>query len=94
MPSVMWLLSLLVTSVVLGEDGVCNMKTESDADNKTNTEGCGVVEEKSIIKDDKEYSKLRWTDSEDWEIREKLDMTDELIASEPEKAVEEFRLDF
>ena len=90
----MWLLSLLVTSVVLGEDGVCNMKTESDADNKTNTEGCGVVEEKSIIKDDKEYSKLRWTDSEDWEIREKLDLTDELIASEPEKAIKEFRWDF
>ena len=90
----MWLLSLLVTSLALGEDGVCNMKTESDADNKTNTEGCGVVEENSIIKDDKEYSKLRWTDSEDWEIREKLDTTDELIASEPEKAVEEFRLDF
>ena len=91
MPSVMWLLSLLVTSVVLGEDGVCNMKTESDADNKTNTEGCGVGEEKSIIKDDQEYSKLRWTDSEDWEIREKLDTTDELIASEPERAGEEFR---
>ena len=91
MPSVMWLLSLLVTSLVLGEDGVCNMKTESDVDNKTNTEGCGVAEENSIIKDDQEYSKLRWTDSEDWEIREKLDKTDELIASEPEKAVEEFR---
>ena len=94
MTSVMWLLLLLVTSWVLGEDGVCNKKTESDGDNKTNAEGCGVAEEKSIIKDDKEYSKLRWTDSEDWEIREKLDKTDELIASEPEKAVEEFRLDF
>ena len=91
MPSMMWLLSLLVTSLVLGEGGVCNMKTESDVDNKTNTEGCGVAEENSIIKDDQEYSKLRWTDSEDWEIREKLDKTDELIASEPEKAVEEFR---
>ena len=94
MPSMMWLLSLLVTSLVLGEDGVCNMKTESDADNKTNAEGCGVAEENSIIKDYEEYSKLRWTDSEDWEIREKLDVTDELIASEPEKAVEEFRWDF
>lgn len=94
MPSAMWLLSILMTSLVLGEDGVCNVNTESDADNKTNTEGCGVAEENSIIKDDEEYSKLRWTDSEDWDIREKLDFTDELIASEPEKAVEEFRLDF
>ena len=94
MSSDMWLLSLLVTSLVLGEDGVCNMKTESDADTKTNAEGCGVAEEKSIIKDDEDYSKLRWTDSEDWEIREQLDTTDELIASEPEKAVEEFRWDF
>ena len=89
----MLLLLLLVTSLVLGEDGVCHVKTESDVDNKTtSTEGCGVAEEESI--DDEEYAKLRWTDSEDWEIREKLDLTDELIASEPEKAVEEFRWKF
>ena len=93
MPHIMWLISLLVTSLVLGDDGVCNMKTKRDTDNKTNTEGCGVAEENSIV-DDEEYSKLRWTDSEDWEIREQLDKTDELIASEPEKAVEEFRWDF
>ena len=93
MPSVMWQLLLVVTSSVLGETGVCNVKTESNADNKTKTEGCGVAEENSI-KDDEEYAKIRWTDSEDWEIREKLDVTDELIASEPEKAIEEFRLDF
>ena len=88
---IMWLSLLLVTSFVLGDDDVCNVKTQSDADNKTNTEGCGV--EENSIKDE-EYSKLRWTDSEDWEIREKLDVTDELIAEEPEKAVEEFRWDF
>ena len=87
----MLLLLLLVTSLVLGEDGVCHVKTESDVDNKTtSTEGCGVAEEKS----DEEYAKLRWTDSEDWEIREKLDAVDELIAAEPEKAVEEFRWKF
>ena len=89
----MWLLLLFVTSVVFGEDGVCNVKTESDADNKTNTEGCSLAEENSIV-DDEEYSKLPWTDSEDWEIKEKLDLTDELIASEPEKAIEEFRCVF
>ena len=89
----MLLLLLLVTSLVLGEDGVCHVKTESDVDNKTtSTEGCGVAEEKSI--DDEEYAKLRWTDSEDWEIREKLDEVDELIAAEPERAVEEFRWKF
>ena len=91
MPSVMRLLLVCVTSLVLGEEGVCNVKTQSDADNKTNTEGCGVEENR--IKDE-EYSKLRWTDSEDWEIREQLDITDELIVLEPEKAVEEFRWDF
>ena len=79
----MWLPLLLVISFVLGDNDVCTVKTQSDAENKTNTEGCGV--------EDEEYSKLRWTDSEDWEIREKLDVTDELIAEEPEKAVEEFR---
>ena len=89
---IMWLSLLLVTSFVLGDDVVCNVKTQSDADNTTNTEGCGVQDENSIK--DEEYSKLRWTDSEDWEIREKLDVTDELIAEEPEKAVEEFRWDF
>ena len=86
---IMWLPLLLVISFVLGDNDVCTVKTQSDAENKTNTEGCGVTEENSIK--DEEYSKLRWTDSEDWEIREKLDATDELIAEEPEKAVEEFR---
>ena len=90
----MLLLLIFVTSLVLGEDGICNVKTESDVDNNktTSTEGCGVAEEKSI--DNEEYAKLRWTDSEDWEIREKLDAVDELIAAEPEKAVEEFRWKF
>ena len=89
---IMWLSLLLATSFALGDDDVCNVKTQSDADNKTNTEGCRIEDENSIK--DEEYSKLRWTDSEDWEIREKLDVTDELIAEEPEKAVEEFRWDF
>ena len=82
----MWLVALLMTSVVLGEETVCNVRT----DNETNTEGCGAVDKDKSLKD-VEYAKLRWTDSDDWEIREKLDWVDELIVSEPEKAVEEFR---
>ena len=82
----MWLVALLMTSVVLGEETVCNVRK----DNKTNSEGCGTVDKDKIL-EDVEYAKLRWTDSDDWEIREKLDWVDELIVSEPEKAVEEFR---
>ena len=82
----MWLVALLMTSVVLGEETVCNVRT----DNETNTEGCGTVDKDKSL-EDVEYAKLRWTDSDDWEIREKLDWVDELIVSEPEKAVEEFK---
>ena len=82
----MWLVAILMTSVVLGEETVCNVRK----DNETNTEGCGTVDKDKIL-EDVEYAKLRWTDSDDWEIREKLDWVDELIVSEPEKAVEEFR---
>ena len=82
----MWLVALLMTSVVLGEETVCNVRT----DNETNSEGCRAVDKDKSL-EDVEYAKLRWTDSDDWEIREKLDWVDELIVSEPEKAVEEFR---
>ena len=82
----MWSVALLVTSVVLGEETVCNVRK----DNETNTEGCRAVDKDKSL-EDVEYAKLRWTDSDDWEIREKLDWVDELIVSEPEKAVEEFR---
>ena len=82
----MWFLPLFLTTVVLGEEPVCNIKT----DNKTNTEGCGTDDKNNSL-EDTEYAKLRWTDSEDWDIKEKLDFVDELIVSEPEKAVEEFR---
>ena len=82
----MWFLPLFLTTVVLGEQAVCNIKT----DNKTNTEGCGTDDNNKNL-EDTEYAKLRWTDSEDWDIKEKLDFVDELIVSEPEKAVEEFR---
>ena len=81
----MWFCPLFLTTVVLGE-AVCNIKT----DNKTNTEGCGT-DDNNKSTEDTEYAKLRWTDSEDWDIKEKLDFVDELIVSEPEKAVEEFR---
>jgi len=82
----MWFLPLFLTTVVFGEEAVCNIQT----DNKTNTEGCGTDDNNKNL-EDTEYAKLRWTDSEDWDIKEKLDFVDELIVSEPEKAVEEFR---
>ena len=82
----MWFLPLFLTTVVFGEEAVCNIQT----DNKTNTEGCGTDDNNKNL-EDTEYAKLRWSDSEDWDIKEKLDFVDELIVSEPEKAVEEFR---
>ena len=82
----MWFLPLFLTTVVFGEEAVCNIQT----DNKTNTEGCGTDDNNKNL-EDTEYAKLRWSDSEDWDIKEKLDFVDELIVSEPEKAVEGFR---
>ena len=64
------------------KDEFCTVDTKESCE--------GVVEEK-VEEKVEEYSKQRWTDSADWSIRKELDEADELIGSEPKKAMSLFR---
>ena len=87
---IMWAPLLLVVLSGLvqgeeGEEGVCTVERE----------GCGEEggSNTTLEEDREKYHKLKWTDAEDWGIRERLDLADQLIAEEPTKAAEQFRWD-